>query len=509
MASEKSWYNDCGAEIPIYQLCGKEGETNMTIQKTSSPEAQGIPSGAVIRLVNKLKEQEIPMHSLLIARHGYLTAELYWRPYGRDVLHRMFSQTKSFTSLAIGLLEAEGTITLQDKICSYFPEFLPGNPDPWLQEMTIENLLMMETCHDKTTYKKTSTTENWVRSFFQTQPTHRPGTVFQYDTSASHTLCALVEKLTGQKMLDFLKDKVLRQIGFSEESYVLPDPFGVSMGGTGLMAKPVDMLRVGLMLLNEGKHPDDYGKKEGRQVYPGDYLKKALSFRTPAAAGLDTAQGYGYQFWMLPFQGFAMLGMGSQNLLCFPQQDMVIAFNADTQGIPNGSDIILNNIITELFEKLSDQPLPEDKESQEVLERLAEELTLPCLAKTIETPVQEIVNGKDFFLRRNSAGFKRIKVVFSTSEEGYLEYENERGSHQIPFGMGRLKECVFPEYGQRCVTSVAWLSEDTLYIRTWLTDESVASVHWKMFFGKDGSLTVRMHKTEETKFNEFQGLLNS
>lgn len=481
----------------------------MMIQRTSSPEAQGIPSGAVIRLVNKLKEQEIPMHSLLIARHGYLTAELYWRPYGRDVLHRMFSETKSFTSLAIGLLEAEGRIRLQDRICSYFPEFLPGNPDSWLEEMTIENLLMMETCHDKTTYKKTSTTENWVRSFFQTQPTHRPGTVFQYDTSASHTLCALVEKLTGQKMLDFLKDKVLRQIGFSEESYVLPDPFGVSMGGTGLMAKPADMLRVGLMLLNGGKHPDDYGKEDGRQVYPKAYLEKALSFRTPASMGLDCAQGYGYQFWMLPFQGYGMLGMGSQNLLCFPGQDMAIVVTADTQGIPNGSDMILNNIVTEIFEHLSDQPLLEDPEGQAELARLAGELTLPCLGKTSEPSVQAMVNGKDFFLRRNPAGFKRMKVVFSEGDEGYLEYETETGSHQLPFGLGKLKACIFPEYGQRCVTSAAWCSQDTLYIRTWLTDESVAAVHWRLAFGKDGSLTVLMKKTEETKFNEFQGLLNS
>ena len=144
-----------------------------------------------------------------------------------------------------------------------------------MEEMTIENLLMMETCHNMTTYKKTSTTENWVRSFFQTIPTHRPGTLFMYDTSASHVLCALVEKLTGQKLLDYLKDQFLRTIGFSEESYIMADPFGVSMGGTGLMAKPVDMLRVGLMMLNRGIHPDDYGKENGRQIYPKEYLEKA------------------------------------------------------------------------------------------------------------------------------------------------------------------------------------------------------------------------------------------
>ena len=130
------------------------------------------------------------MHSLLVARHGKLVLEAYYEPYGRDTLHRMFSQTKSYTSLAIGLLVQEGRLRLNDRICEYFPEYLPGKVHPWMGEMTIEDMLKMESCHNMTTYNKTSTTENWVRSFFQTVPTHRPGQVFMYDTSASRTLCA-------------------------------------------------------------------------------------------------------------------------------------------------------------------------------------------------------------------------------------------------------------------------------------------------------------------------------
>ena len=137
--------------------------------------------------------------------------EAYYQPYDKEKLHRMFSETKSYTSLGIGLLVSDGVIRLEDKICQYFPEYLPGKVHPWLEEMTIKDMLRMETCHNMTTYKKTSTTENWVRSFFQTVPTHRPGQIFMYDTSASHTLCALVEKLTGQKLLDFLKDWFFRR----------------------------------------------------------------------------------------------------------------------------------------------------------------------------------------------------------------------------------------------------------------------------------------------------------
>ena len=174
--------------------------------------------------VKEVENRKIPLHSVLIAQHGNLLFEKYYAPYCRNKLQRMFSVTKSFTSLAIGLLEQEGKISLQDPICDYFPEYLPGRVHPWLAEMTIENMLKMQTCYNMTTYNKTSTTENWVRSFFQTEPTHRPGTLFMYDTSSSHVLCALVEKLTGEKMLDYLKENA-GELSWEQVSKIFPPLF--------------------------------------------------------------------------------------------------------------------------------------------------------------------------------------------------------------------------------------------------------------------------------------------
>lgn len=127
-----------------------------------------------------------------------------------------------------------------------------------------------------------------------------------YDTSSSHVLCALVEKLTGKKMLDYMKDKLLRQIGFSEESYILEDPFGTSMGGSGLMATPEDLLRTGCMMLKQEK---------------GSYVARATEPRT--ATQLDGADGwYGYMI-PIPMEGtFGMMGMGGQMMLAFPEMDL-------------------------------------------------------------------------------------------------------------------------------------------------------------------------------------------
>ena len=234
----------------------------------------------VREFVKELEKRRIPLHSVLVAQHDKLLLEKYYAPYDRNKLQRMFSVTKSFTALAVGLLEQEGRITLQDPICKYFPEYLPGVVHPWLAELTIEDMLKMQTCHTKTTYNKTSTTENWVRSFFQTEPTHRPGTLFMYDTSSPHVLCAMVEKITGQKMLAYLKDKLLRQIGFSEESYIIEDPFGTSMAGSGLMATPRDLLLTGCMLL---KHRTD------------PYITRATNAQTSTLLDGEN-RWYGYQF---------------------------------------------------------------------------------------------------------------------------------------------------------------------------------------------------------------------
>lgn len=147
------------------------------------------------------------MHSLLLMHHDRLVFEGYYAPLTAHSLHRMFSISKSFTSIAIGLLADEGRLSLEDPVIKYFPEKLPDKDSihPWVARMTIKDMLMMRTCHASTTYKLDMSSD-WVASFFTTQPTHPPGTIFHYDTSAAHTLCALAEKLTGQNMLDYIKE---------------------------------------------------------------------------------------------------------------------------------------------------------------------------------------------------------------------------------------------------------------------------------------------------------------
>lgn len=472
-----------------------------------TPEKTGVPSIAVRRFLETLDRHEIPLHSVLIARHGRLISEAYYAPYEKHTLHRMFSVTKSFTSLAAGLLCEDGMIKLTDSICSYFPEYLREEVHPWLAATTIEDMLMMKTCHSKTTYKKTSATENWVRSFFWTEPDHRPGTVFMYDTSASHTLCALVEKLTGQAMLDFLKDRFLRKIGFSEESYILKDPFGTSMGGSGLMALPEDLLRLGLLLMNKGRDIAYYGTYKGEQLYPEDYISWAVSYHGSTRLSHEKKAGYGGQFWLLPFGGYACLGMGDQLLLCYPEQDLILVITGDTQGMQGTSKCIYDAVYQELFPYLSAGEVTPCEEEERKLRNYLAHLTIPVLEGG-EAGRQREINGQRYALQENSLGFQEMGVEFDKeNQKGVLRYTWKELPYEISFGTGRLITGIFPVYGQKYAASAAWLDTDTLYILCWLTDESTASVHFKLCF-QESHLTVQMSKTEETKFLEYQGLLN-
>ena len=281
------------------------------------------------------------------------------------------------------------------------------------------------------------------------------------------------------RVLDYLKEKLLRQIGFSEESYIIEDPFGTSMGGSGLMATPEDLLRTGCMLLKQEKD---------------SYAARATEPRTATQLDGDD-RWYGYQFW-IPMEGtFAMLGLGGQIMLAVPEMDLVVVTTADTQGMGGAEQMILAAV----REVLLKDCFPEND---------VEKTTLPVLRTVFEgKPCADF--GKKYPLLRNRYGFTWCGVTFSeANQKGVLSYEIEGRECQFPFGIGHLEEGEFPIYKEKCASSGAWMDQHTLFIFCWLIGESVASIRFRLYFSEDG-LTIHMNKTEETKYNEYMGFLNS
>lgn len=467
--------------------------------KRGTPESVGIPSQAITNFILRLQKQKVPMHSILVYRHDCLVTEGYYAPYQPDTLHRMFSISKSFTSIAIGLLADEGKLSLSDPIISYFPDKILDDVHPWIAAMTIRDMLMMRTCHASTTYKVNMQTD-WVESFFTVPPTHPAGKVFHYDTSSAHTLAALVERLSGMPMLDYLKEK-LSVLGFSKESYMLTDPFGVSMGGSGLTATPMDLLKFAYLIAHEGL-------VDGKQLLSSSYIKEATSNLTPTlvpAPCRSEACGYGYQFWRNEKDGYVCYGMGGQLIIFLPKWDLICITTADTQGIGGGNQLIYDALYDEILPSLAPNPLPEDQKSHQELLSLLQKLEIAPLEGFAFSPIAEKVDQVRFSIVANEHDFSDLWLTFG-KDEGTLSFTLREKEYQLVFGLGCIRTGIFPIYEQRYAASGVWLADDTFYLRFHIIDAYVGSVHFEFSFGED-DVTVFMRKQEESLFHEFQGHL--
>lgn len=539
-----------------------------TITNTTFPEAAGISASCIIDALREINIREVSMHSFLLCKDDCLVAEGYYAPVKKNDLHRMFSVTKSFVSIAIGFLQEEGRLSLDDSIVKFFPEYVPNTSEAhqWLLATTIRDMLSMRSCHASTTYDKFSSKTDWVKSFFTVAPTHKPGTVFHYDTSSSHTLCALVEKLTGMKMLDYLRNKVLNEIGFSKEAYCLTDGFGVSMGGSGLMATSRDFMLFALLILNNGK-------LNGKQYISADYIKESTSFQTATCVTgpvPSESQGYGLQFWIGEHNSIVCYGMGGQLAILLPEYNTAIVTTADTQGYQGGNQVIYDAIFRHILPELEKKKAPWTPSDEERLafEQFMSKLAMrplnhnKAVSETWNNKFENVNDINTSFLtnfRPIMSSFEGTYVIKKASDAAEALDKNiinetiwdeisfdmsepltpsctgkvSLKCHVFPsivdstvdspvtfeFGFGALKEGTLnmtTHMGNRAdepvpvsmhyAASAEWLSENMLYIRVHLLDTSVGSIHIQAVFG-ESDVTVFLRKQEETLFGEFSGHL--
>ena len=464
---------------------------------TATPEEVGIPSSAIQAFFERLEKRQIPMHSVLLMRHDKLCVEGYYAPYTQTTLHRMFSISKSLTSIAISLLIKDGVIGLNDYIVDYFSDIVPQNVHPWIAHMTIQDMLTMRTCHKSTTYKL-DIHKNWVESFFTTSPTHPSGRIFHYDTSAAHTLAALVERLTGKELLDYLKETCFHALDFSKDSYMLKDPFGSSMGGSGLMATPLDMLKFGYLLSHQGNI-------NNQQLLDADYIQNAVSnHSSPCVTGtsLSERQGYGYQIWLGEQGGWVCFGMGGQLIIHLPKQDILCVTTADTQGIQGGTQEIYDALYEEILPLVKSSSLPEDKKTTALLSKKIKDLALLC-PKEEGCPSNFFKNGQTYELLENQLQITKFTIFLDkTKINGSLSLQKNGIDYTLPFGFGHNAISQFPETSYFSANSATWLKDGCLYIKSYLIDEIIGSIHFQFSFGKN-DVVLFTRKQEEYLFGEY------
>jgi CubicO group peptidase (beta-lactamase class C family) len=487
------------------------------------PAETGIQEQWLMRFLSRLEQQGVPMHSAIVMRGGKICLETYYKPYDANSLHRMFSTTKSLVAMAVGILIGEGKLSLSDHIVDYFPEKQPsGIAYPYTAMLTIKDMLEMKTCHHQTTYKQPGVTD-WVGSFFTTPPSHVPGTSFAYDTSSTHVLGALVEKLTGMTILDFMREKCLDELGFSKDSCILPDPNGVGMGGSGLCATTRDLLL--LIMLVAGN-----GNIGGKQYIPADFMRDARTKHSDPLANqgtLEEMQGYGYQIWLTRHGGNVLFGMGGQLALYLPDEDIYMVTTADTQGRQGGVQLIYDAFFEEIYDKLTGKATyatPDVSFTEFINSR---QIAAP--AGEVTSAYADKINCKKYLCSENKCGIGEVCVRFdSESASGVLNYTNAGGKQEIRFTMvgaggnvvcgdsaaaGASFVCAdgaigkFPEYGFRYSATATWRMENYLLIKVNIIDSDVGSLYIGLNY-KENYVTVVLRKFLEYKLDEYVGVFS-
>lgn len=469
-----------------------------------SPESLGIPAPAILNFLQRIDAERINLHGFLLVRHNRIAAEGYWAPWSADRKHRMYSISKSFVALAVGLLIDEGRLSLEARVADYFPDRLPTQLHPWLADATVRDLLMMATPHSSNSYTRDD--PDWVWTFFNKFPSHPPGTIFSYDTAATVVLTATVERLTGMPFLDYMRPRFLNPIGFAADAWCVRTPEGGSWGGSGVICTLRDMAKVALACLNGGR----WGAE---RVLPEAYVRAATAKQID-----NTIQGncgYGYQIWCEKENGFSFRGMGSQYAICLPAKEFLFACIADTQGATAGS-AIPTVMWEEIYPHLADVPLPENPDAQAALAAKIEQLAVLPLPGSPTTPVAAEVNNAWYTLADNPMGITRMRLTFN-GDQGTWAYTNGQGDNVLPFGIGRVQAGKFPQrnyFGAQigvipgiaydCLASGAWVDEQTFNLEVAITDIYLGGLRISFAF-KGAEISVFMMKQAEWFLDEYSG----
>lgn len=487
-----------------------------------TPESRGISSKKIQEYIEILEKNGLATHDLLIARGDSVIFEKYWAPFHRDFLHRMYSVSKSFVSIAVGFLEQDGRISLDDEISKYFEAELEGQEDVYMRRQTIRHMLMMCTA---------KLPQNWfearpddrVRFYFQNDETQsRPsGTIFQYDSTGSFVLGALVERLTGKPFMEYLREKLFDRIGVSAQAYCLKCPGGHSWGDSGVLCRPLDLLKTARFVMNGGRW-------EGEQILGERYLREAVSRLVDTNFWDETEAetfGYGYQIWRAGHNSYFFNGMGCQLALCVPDKDVIMVYNGDNQGKASAKKIILDHFFSVVLESVREdgaggEEKPQSKgdgKEYEELEAYCAGLSLAAAKGEMSTPCQDEVDGVVYELGDNPMGIASLELSFS-GDSGVLRYVNGQGEKELPFGMCRNVFGQFPQEGYsdevgsveapgntyRCAASAAWVKPGKLHIKVQIIDKYFGNLH--IFLGfRENLVGVYMNKSAEDFLEEYSG----
>ncbi len=409
---------------------------------------------AIAAMMQRLAALGVNLHGFSLVYKGEVLAERYYQPFCAHTPHRMYSAAKTLTGIGIGVLARAGAVAPDDAVCGYFPKECGANPHPYTAMTTIRDLLTMTSPHSSTTFKRYD--GSWVESFFRLAPDHVPGTVFAYDTSATHVLGALIEKLSGMELAAYLNAAAFSPLELSSSFRFLKDPYGVSKGGSGLMGTLRDFVKIAWLLTSGGV----WG---GTPLLPMGFVEQAAAKQVPTdfLPMPEERHGYGWQVWRTRKNGFVLYGMGGQLAFCLPEDGLTFVTIADTIASFTG----VHDIHRAFWELI--YPCVTGYTPHAAAAASPSVLTVNGRA---DSPLLAQINGRHCRMDSNSWGLEALRFSFGEGE-GCLEAAISGEPYLIPFGFGRAVSGSLR--GIPLLSSGGWLSDSTLGVRVSFVGEEL------------------------------------
>ncbi len=446
----------------------------------SAPELQGVPSAALLALFEEMRRlPSAEIHSVMVLRHGHVIGEFWQEPFRPEYKHTVYSCSKTFTALAVGIAVGKGLLDVSDRVVQYLSGYLPApvgalsEVNSRLVRMTVEDLLTMRSGIVSDWELRNRSCE-WLRDYLALPVKNRPGEVFDYDSMCTFLLSAIVQKVTGQRLLDFLRVELFRPMGIVDVDWE-QSLDGFNTGGWGLRIRTEDLAKVGQLFLNKGQW-------EGRQLVDAAWLEEM------AAPHVETKyDAYGYQMWACAESPGAcrMDGVLGQYLLIYPREDMVVAI---TEILVSGGwrhRVLLQEL---LFPELSDRPSVPGEDCRRLQERLRD-FILPLPQGRASSPLSlSRLYGWNHPVEENPLGWESITLVPMSCRPGLrftarhhdgtlivLEfgYENWLLHESIacpPYSISALGRCDGLKRPFRVAGAYAWSAPDTLVLQAHWVD---------------------------------------
>ena len=483
-----------------------------------TPEQAGISSKAIADYISVLERRGFATHSLLMMKGDKIFAEYYWAPFNKDFCHRMYSQTKSYVAIAIGLLEEDGLIDLDRPMVSYFPEKVDGELHPFRAQQTVREMLTMQT---------PAGCPNW---FEDTDPdrTHlyinkpstgiiRPcNTTWSYDSAGSQVMASLVEKISGKSLFDFLYERIFKHLGTFKTATILKTRNGDAWGDSALVCTSRDMASFARFVMN-------YGTWNGKQLLNEKYLRTATSnlvSNEESAWPNCFRHGYGYQIWRTEQDGFAFVGMGDQLTIMHPATDTIFVITSDNQGFAPARETIVNTYFDYVITPMQKEALAPNAEAEAVLAKGTADLKLKhekglAYHENADKYNDRIVNC----VVKGNMQISKFSLHFD-GDRGEFRYTNEQGDKVLPFGICHNLFCKFPELGYSneyggvhdatspfmydAAVSASWRADGKLVINCQIIDRYFGNFSAVIAFNGD-YVAMTMTKTAEDFLGKYQG----